>query len=183
MTMSFEDNPAQAFPENILHASLSGDVWWVAHTKSRREKALAHFLAKKDIGYYLPLIKKRQPGRNRIRFSMMSLFPGYLFFRGGLDERYTVYTSNHIARAIEVKNQARLINELLGIQKVLESGAAVYPYDYLSEGQRVRITAGPMQGIEGIIDRKKSNYRLVLQVETIAQAIALDLEAEMVEAA
>ena len=66
---------------------------------------------------------------------------------------------------------------------VIASGAPMYPYDFLAQGRRVRITSGPMRGIEGIIDRTKGNYRLLLQVETIARAIALNLDADMVEAA
>ena len=183
MALRPEQNPDQLFPEDILKEISNDITWWVAHTKSRSEKALAHFLSKKNIGYYLPLIKTIQPSRNRVRFSMLPLFPGYLFFRGGLDERYQALTSNKIAGIIKVTNPAKLVNELLGIHKVLESGAKVYPYDYLAEGQRVRITSGPMRGVEGIINRKKSNYHLILRVETIAQAIALDLKADMVEAA
>jgi len=183
MALSEADNPAPAFPAHILETTGDNRVWWVAHTKSRREKALAHFMAGRGIGYYLPLIKKRQPGRGRTRYSLMPLFSGYLFFSGTPEERYRAYTSNHIARVIAIQNQAGLLDELRSIQHVLASGAPVYPYDFLSVGQRVRISSGPMRGCEGIIDRKKGRCRLVLQVQTIAQAIALDLEADMVEAA
>lgn len=183
MALPLEQNPEQLYPENILDINPNGNSWWLAHTKSRREKALAQFLMKKNIGYYLPMLKKRQPNKNRINYSLTPLFSGYLFLKGSLEDRYSTYTSNHIARVIEVKNQLKLIEELRGIRKVLSSGVLVYPYDFLAEGQRVRIRSGPMQGVEGIIDRKKGNYRLVLKVETIVQAIALDLDVEMVEAA
>jgi len=184
MALKLEQNPDQIFPENILeHCLQNNKTWWVALTKSRREKALAHFLAQRGIGYFLPMVKKQQPSRLRTRFSMVPLFPGYVFFQGNVQQRYLAYSSNHIARAIQVKQKEKLLDELHSIQRVLSSGTPVYPYDFLSEGQRVRITNGPMCGVEGIIDRKKNNYRLVLQIETIAQAIALDLEASMVEAA
>ena len=183
MTISLSKNPVSLFPPDVLGSILKEKPWRVAHTKSRREKALAQFLMKKNIGYYLPMLKKRQPNKNRINYSLTPLFSGYLFFKGSLEDRYSTYTSNHIARVIEVKNQLKLIEELRGIRKVLSSGVLVYPYDFLAEGQRVRIRSGPMQGVEGIIDRKKGNYRLVLKVETIVQAIALDLDVEMVEAA
>ncbi len=184
MTLAIEQNPDQLYPADIFDENACLQTrWWVAHTKSRREKALAHFLAKKNIAYYLPMLKKRQPSKNRVRYAMTPLFSGYLFFTGDLEDRYAAYTSNHIARVIEVKNQRKLVEELRSIRTVLACGAGVYPYDFLAEGQRVRITSGPMQGVEGIIDRKKSNYRLVLNIETIAQAIALDLAADMVEAA
>lgn len=184
MTIPIEQNPDQSYPPGILDECPTGDArWWAAHTKSRREKALAHFLAVKGIGYYLPMLRKRQPSATRTRFCMAPLFNGYLFFRGDLEDRYSAYTSNHVARVIEVKNQDLLVQELRAIQTVLVSGVSVYPYDFLARGQRVRITCGPMQGLTGVIERKKANCRLVLNIETIAQAIALDLDADMVEAA
>jgi hypothetical protein len=60
MALTLEQNLDQIFPTNILEEPVNGTTWWVAHTKSRREKTLANFLSAKGIGYYLPLIKKRQ---------------------------------------------------------------------------------------------------------------------------
>jgi len=183
MALQAEENPLQLYPENLLDTSHGAELWWVAHTRSRREKALAHFLAGCNIGYYLPLIKKRQPSRQRDRFSFVPVFPGYLFFRGTFEERYRSYTSNHIARVIRVKDQHRFFQELLNVQRIVNSNIPFYPYDFLAEGQRVRVRTGPMKGIEGIIVRKKSGYRLVVTVETIARALVVELDSEMVEAA
>ncbi len=182
MALSFEKNPDPLYPEDILNSGCNGECWWVAHTKSRREKTLASFLASKGVGYYLPLVKKRQPSNRRERFSFLPLFPGYLFFKGNRDDRYSVYSSNQIARVIEVKNQDLLLKELTRTRQVLSINMPVYPYDFLAEGQRVSVKYGPMKGLEGIVLRKKSSYRLVLNVTTISQAIAVDIEADMVEA-
>ena len=182
MALSLEQNPETCYPKDIFEHGSNGGSWWVAHTKSRREKALAYCLASKGIGYYLPLLRKRQPNINRDRFALIPLFSGYLFFRGSAQERYLAFTSNHVARVIEVKDQKKLTDELCRIRKVLSIQMPVYPYDFLAEGQRVRVRHGPMKGLEGIISRKKGNYRLVLTVTTISQAVAVDVEAEMVEA-
>ncbi len=182
MALSLEQNPETCYPADIFEHGSNGSSWWVAHTKSRSEKALAHCLVSKGIGYYLPILRKRQPGLTRKRFSLIPLFSGYLFFRGSAQERYLAFTSNYVARVIEVKDQKKLINELSLIKKVLSIQMPVYPYDFFAEGRRVRVRHGPMKGLEGIISRKKSNYRLVLTVTTISQAVAVDVEAEMVEA-
>jgi transcription antitermination factor NusG len=182
MALTLKQNPGQVFPENILEEKPNGTTWWVAHTKSRREKKLAGFLASREIGYYLPLIKQRQASNRRERYSFMPLFSGYLFFKGTKQDRYEAYTSNQIARVIEVKNQDMLINELSQTQHLLSNGAPVFPYDFLAEGQRVKVKQGPLQGVEGIITNKKGGYRLVLNITTISHSVAVHIEADMVEA-
>ena len=182
MALSIEQNPKQLYPENLLQEPVNGTVWWVAHTKSRREKALADFLGDRRVGYYLPLVKTRQPASRRERYSLMPLFSGYLFFKGSAEDRYAAYTSNHIARVLEVSDQETLRDELKLIYQVLDANELLSPCDFFSEGQRVRVKYGPMKGVEGIIDRKNSSCRLVLSVTSIAQSYAVNIEAEMVEA-
>jgi transcription antitermination factor NusG len=182
MALTLNQNPDQIFPANILEEPINGTTWWVAHTKSRREKSLANFLSAKRIGYYLPLIKKRQASNKRERFSFMPLFSGYMFFKGSKQDRYEAFTSNQIARVIEVKDQSILLNELARTQKALSIGGPVYPYDFLAKGQKAQVRFGPMKGIEGIITDKKGQYRLILNVTTISQSFAVDVEADMVEA-
>jgi transcription antitermination factor NusG len=183
MTLTPEQNPASHYPENVLHNVFPDDCWWVAHTKSRREKTLAHVLASEEIGYFLPLCRRRQPNRQRERFSLVPMFPGYVFFKGNGEERYLAYRSNHIARIIRIQDRRRLLEELRQIETSMEAQVPVYPHAFLKKGQRVRVRYGPLKGLEGIISRKKAEYRLVLNVTFITQAVALDVDAEMVEAA
>jgi len=182
MAVRLEQKQSLLYPDTILDEPVNGTMlWWVAHTKSRREKALADFLTLRKVGYYLPLTKKRQPNNRRERYSLIPLFNGYLFFKGNRENRYTAYTSNHIARVLEVKDQERLRTELNHIYQALAANALLSPCDFFSEGQRVRVTHGPLKDIEGVIDRKNGNCRLVLSVSSIGQSLSLNVEAEIVE--
>lgn len=182
MTLSIDKNPKPIFPENILSSDQNRKPWRVAHTKSRREKTLANYLAKENIGYYLPLVQKRQAGVKRSRFSLMPLFNGYLFFMADDFDRHKALRSNHIARVIDVGDEKRLLHELDQIQKVLLHGIPVFPYDFLQEGRKVRIKHGPMKDIEGIIIRKNHDCRLVLSVNCIMQSVSVEIDADLVEA-
>jgi transcription antitermination factor NusG len=181
MALSADQNPTQLFPPTVLEEPPPGGAWWVAHTKSRREKVLADFLGHRKIGYYLPLIKKRQPAAGRQRYSFVPLFSGYVFFNGGRDERSWAYASNQIARVLEVKDQEKLCRELRAIRQVIEANAMLSPCDFYNEGQRVRVSAGPLKGIEGVVDRKNGAYRLVLSVTSVAQSFAVNVDAGLVE--
>ena len=180
MTFSSDSNPAPLFPENILTDNQNGKPWRVAHTKSRREKALAQYLAQADISYYLPMFNKRQASQARTRFSLMPVFSSYLFFKADDFERHQALRSNHIARIIDVGDQKRLIFDLLQVQKALKKGSAIYPYDFIGEGQLVRVIKGPMKDLEGVIIRKSRNCRLVISVKSIMQSISIEIDADHV---
>ena len=181
MTLTPEQNPDPLFPEDLLEGDRPGETWWVAHTKSRREKALVQVLASAGAGYFLPLVRKRQPSRQRERYSLMPIFPGYLFFTGGPAQRTAAFATNHVVRILDVKDPEELRKELRQIHKALAADIPVYSALFLKEGQRVRIKTGPMEGLEGIIARKGREQRIVLTVSSINQAIAVNIEMDMVE--
>ncbi len=55
------------------------------------------------------------------------------------------------------------------------------PHPYLVVGERVRIKAGPLEGMEGVLLRKKNNLRVVLTVASIKQSVAVEVDAGDVE--
>ncbi len=184
MTEALHHNPVSVFPRDLFErceAETRERVWRIAHTKSRREKKLAAFLIRQNIGYYLPLVLRRQPGQKRVRHSLVPVFSGYVFFKADDYERYQAMCSSQIARVIEVPDQAGLIRELKHIKTVIDVEAHVYPHEYLEQGQKVRVVSGPFKGVEGLIDRKKGGNRLVLQVSSLFEAVAVDVGADMVE--
>jgi transcription antitermination factor NusG len=181
MTISFSQNPESLFPENILSDSRNGKRWRVAHTKSRREKTLAHYLAGAGIGYYLPMICRQQKSKNRVRSSFVPIFSGYLFLLADDSGRHYALRSNHIARIIDVGDEVKLIRELTQIEKVLSKDVHAYPYHFINVGKWVRVKSGPLKDVVGRVERKDRNYRLVLSVEIIMQSIAVTIDADQVE--
>lgn len=181
MTESTVHLPDQIFPADALHLSSEGATWRVAQTKSRREKKLAQFLAAHHLAYFLPLLKRRQPGQRRTRFSFVPAFGNYVFIRVTDHERHLALRSNLIARMIEVQDQARLVLELTHLQTALGMEEKVYPYDYVDQGQWVQVIQGPLQGLIGVVERKKPGFRLVVNITGIFQAVAVDIDADLVE--
>jgi len=49
------------------------------------------------------------------------------------------------------------------------------------EGMRVRVTHGPLAGVEGILVFKKSAARLIIQLELIQRGVAVDIDSTAVE--
>lgn len=174
------ENPPIIWPKNKTIVDLKGS-WRVAHTKSRNEKALAWQLVKQEVPYFLPMHRKIAKKRGRTFRSLLPLFPGYLFFCGGENERLTVLKTNRTANILEVDDQQRLIQELLPIETLLKLGKSVLPHEYIKVGQRCRVTAGPLIGTEGIVAVTPKETRLILQVDMLGQAASVEIAADMIE--
>lgn len=178
--LSESENPPISWPDNAGIASFEG-TWWVAHTKSRNEKALAWQLVRKQVPYFLPMSWKISRKSGRTLRSLMPVFPGYLFFCGNERDRLEVLKTNRTANLLIVHNQPQLIQELSPIETVLRSGQPIVPHEFLRVGQRCRVIAGPLMGIEGLIVQAPKKAKLVLQVQMLGQAACVEIDMDMVE--
>lgn len=71
--------------------------------------------------------------------------------------------------------------EIAWIGRGLQSGNAV-PHECLSKGQRVVITSGALAGLKGILVRKVNNTRVVVSLDSIGRAFAVEVDLESVRA-
>jgi transcription antitermination factor NusG len=174
------ENPPIIWPQAESIRLFEGQ-WWVVHTRSRNEKALAHDLISKDISYFLPMSwKVNRKSRRTIR-SLLPLFNGYLFFCGKENQRVELLKTNRVAHLIEVDDQEKLLDELVQVYQALQSGAPLTPHKYIKEGQRCCVIAGPLIGLEGIVVRSKNATRLVLQIDMLGQAASVEIDVDMME--
>lgn len=178
--LKVSENPSMIWPDNQTIRDFAG-LWWVAHTKSRNEKALAQDLIRKKISYFLPMINKVIRRKGRTTRSLLPLFSGYLFFCGEEEQRISLLKTNRVANIIEVKDQETLLDELSQIEQALRAGAPLVPYKYIKAGQRCRVTAGPLADLHGVVVRTKGNTRLVLQIDMLGQAASVEIDVDMIE--
>ena len=71
--------------------------------------------------------------------------------------------------------------EIEAIQRVVDGPSQIEPYPFLKCGKRVRVVRGSLEGVEGILVRKKNLFRLVLSVDMLAQSVAVEVQACDVE--
>ena len=71
--------------------------------------------------------------------------------------------------------------EIEGLKKGLAGGVRAEPHPFLTVGRRVRIKGGPLVGVEGIVIRRKNGIRLVLSLNLIQRAAAVEVEAADLE--
>lgn len=155
--------------------------WWLVHTKSRMEKALAADLERLDVGFYLPLLNTKRRYGGRVFDVSLPLFPGYLFLCGDDEARYTALMTHRAARVIEVVAQEQLKSELRQIYRVTISEHPVDLYPGLRVGRRCRITKGSLQGVEGVVIRRRGQCRVYLGVEVLGQSAELEIDPALLE--
>ena len=104
-----------------------------------------------------------------------------MFFCGQENDRVELLQTNRVANLIDVNDQQKLLNELIQIDQALRTGAPLTPHKYIKTGQRCRVIAGPLIGLEGIVVRTKNATRLVLQIDMLGQAASVEIDVDMME--
>ena len=109
-------------------------------------------LRKGAVTFFLPQVLKedRTPQGRKIR-SVIPLFPSYLFLLGDSNDRLIALRGNRLVSVLEVSDQKSLERDLRQIHTMLSSGLPVQPEPAVPVGSRVRITTGPLTGIEGTV--------------------------------
>jgi len=166
-----------AFPESIFAMT---DPWWVAHLRSRQEKVLARYLREYQIPFYLPQMQKRIRRSGRTFVSHLPLFAGYVFFRGGRDEKLRALKSNVIVNVLEPSDQAEISAELKQLHELQLTEAELVPHPYVGPGDAVLITEGAFQGYRGVVLKERGVSRLIVSVSFIRQSVALEIDREFI---
>ena len=171
-------------PEDALPAAYLQPQWYATYTRSRHEKRIAEQLAGKRVEHFLPVyetVRQWKNGKARVEFP---LFPGYIFVRIPLKERLQVLEVPGVVRLVSFNGMPAPLPQVdIEIMRdALRKGIEAEPHPYLKVGTRVRIKTGPLQGLEGILLRKKGKPRVVVSVDLIMRSIALEIESNEVEA-
>ncbi|HLW51616.1 MAG TPA: UpxY family transcription antiterminator [Candidatus Angelobacter sp.] len=158
--------------------------WYALYTCPRHEKMVQQQLNGKTIECYLPLYQSLRRWNDRKALVDLPLFPGYLFVRIPLSARLRVLTVPGVVRIISFNGKpASLTDEEILALRASVSLRAAEPYPYLSKGRRIRIAAGPLKGLEGIVVRRKNKLRAVVSIHSIMQSYAVELDVADAEAA
>ena len=157
--------------------------WYTIQTRSRHEKVVRDQLDAKSITHLLPLWRKRSIWKDRVKFVEVPLFSGYLFGYFALRDRIPVLETVGVARLVGINGKPMPIpdEQIVAVRTMMEHRLPCSPHPYLVEGMRVRIKSGLLAGTDGILIAKKQRHRLVISVDLIQQAVAVDVDSAEVE--
>ena len=156
-------------------------LWFVVRTKARQEKALEQTLRAAGLDCYLPLVRHTKFYGHRKRVSRIPLFSSYLFLQGQIDDTYTATSTGRVASIIPVADQVRLAHELAQIRAAIAADPDLVPHKILQRGIPARVTSGPFQGVEGLVESDVREGRLILQIHALGRAVSLEIDADLLE--
>jgi len=157
--------------------------WWALYTRHQHEKVVSEVLSAKGFEVFLPLYESTRRWKDRQKTLLLPLFPCYVFVRGELQRRLQVVTTPGVHMILTHGDRAAIIpdSEIDAIRRSVEGRFRVEPHPFLNCGDRVRVTRGSLDGVEGILVRKKSQFRLVLSVEMLARSVGVEVDVADVE--
>jgi transcription antitermination factor NusG len=159
--------------------------WYAVQTRSNFEKRVSAELTAKGIEAFLPVYPEIHRWKDRKKLIEIPFFPGYLFVRMAATDacRLQVLQTTGAVRILGTYGTMEPIpeTEIQSLQRVISVNVRVAPHPFLREGAHVRVKRGPLQGLEGQLIRWKSEVRLVLSVQLLCQAVAVEVDSGDVE--
>jgi len=152
--------------------------WFAVRTAIGREKSVANQLQSKGYETFLPLYSSRRQWCDRVKQLELALFPGYLFSRFDLNHRLPILVTPGVQLIVGTGKIPTPVSdaEMAALQRVIASGSPAEPHDFLTAGRRVRIRAGALAGLEGILVDVKNSWRMVLSVELLRRSVAVEVD-------
>jgi transcription antitermination factor NusG len=168
---------------SILPAEYVEMRWFAAYTSANHEKRVAEQLVTRSVEHFLPLYASMRKWKDRQVKLELPLFPGYVFVRLAMRDRLRVLQTPGVAKLVGFNGIPATLpdEEIEALKKGLVCGLRAEPHPYLTVGRRVRVKAGPLEGLEGIVIRRKNRLRLVISLDVIHRAAAVEVEAADLE--
>jgi len=158
--------------------------WYVAYTSSNHEKRVTEQLRERSVDHFLPLYESVRRWKDRRIKLQLPLFPGYVFVRLPICDRLKVLQVPGVARLVGFNGRPAALpaKEIEALRASMAKHLRAEPHPYLTVGRRVRVRQGPLQGIEGVLIRKRNALRVVVSVDLIMRSAAVEVDASDLEA-
>ncbi|MGE5315910.1 MAG: UpxY family transcription antiterminator [Acidobacteriota bacterium] len=157
--------------------------WYALYLRSRFEKRVDEDLRQRSIESFLPLIEEVHIWSDRKKKVMEPLFRGYVFVRTDLRDKERILQTDGVVNFVNIRTKPSPIPEtqIEWLRRIIGKPLEVKRENYLDVGQRVRVTSGPLIGLEGIVLRHQTGTRVVISLEAIAQSVSVQVPHELLE--
>ena len=178
--------PARAAPDPTRHAE-PAPSWFAVWTRNQCEPLVVDTLRRKRIEVFLPRL--HVPSRRRDRRVVLSqpLFPGYVFVHVAPSKQacIDVAGTDGVVRMIGERwdlPHAIPDEEIESVRRIVVWGERVGAVPWIRVGDRVRITAGPLAGLEGyVLEQRAGRATFVVSLDLLQRSVGVEVSAEVVE--
>ncbi|RAJ11156.1 transcription elongation factor/antiterminator RfaH [Chitinophaga skermanii] len=151
--------------------------WYVLYTRFKSERKVAKQLSDAGIETYVPLRTVRKQWSDRMKMMEEPLFWNYVFVKINLKERFKILATSGVVQFVSFENQpVEMAEKEIENIRIIESSATdVHLESIFIAGDKVLVTKGVFNGMEGILVKKSSKDRLVLKLPVLKQAISIEM--------
>jgi transcription antitermination factor NusG len=156
--------------------SLNESDWYLLRTKPGKERWVCDQLSDVLPEVFLPLLKARVPRWGRLAWSVVPLFPCYMFARLDLGANYfDVKYMQGVHGLVSAGSDPIVVPQVIidDIRRRGENGVVEIKEEPFGNGQRVRVIGGPFKGFEAIFERYLSGAERVAILLSAIEASGL----------
>jgi len=181
--IDFNEGITRAASNQQAQTDRAAEQWFALRVKSRYEKLVALTARNKGFQEFLPLYQNRRRWSDRLKTGEFPLFPGYVFCRLNPERRLPLLTIPGALHFVGIGKMPVPIQdaEMATIQTAAQSGLFLEPWPFLEAGERVRIEAGPLTGLEGFLVEVRKQCRVVVSVTLLRRAVAVEIDRDWVK--
>lgn len=156
--------------------------WYGVRTRSNHEKVASIALKERGFTEYLPVYRCRKRWSDRTVEAEKPLFPGYVFCRFDFSKRLPIVTTPGVVSVVGFGREPAPIEELEieAVRAILNSALPAEPCPFVREGERICVTSGPLRGLEGILLRKKSSWRMVVSITMLQRSVSVEIDRDRI---
>jgi transcription antitermination factor NusG len=159
--------------------------WYALYTRSNFEKIVANELTARNVEAYLPAVEEVHRWKDRRKQVQVPVFPGYVFVRIA-DTPQNRLQVLRTTGSVRILGQGYAIEpvpeiEIDSVRRLLASGRPFAAHPFVRQGAWVRVKRGPLEGVEGFLERIKGGCRVVLSVQMLSQSAATEVDFSDIE--
>jgi transcription antitermination factor NusG len=158
------------------------ESWYAVKVRARSEPLALAALQYHGLESYCPQALVRKRYCDRMKTVPEPIFPGYVFCRFDLSRKSKVLSGNAIEYIVTFGGCPAPIpaNEIEAVQLAVAAGgrAATLP----GSGERVRIIAGSLAGLEGILMREANRNQFIVSVALLQRGVSVMVDQSIVQA-
>jgi transcriptional antiterminator NusG len=152
--------------------------WYALRVRSNHERIAAFYLREQGYEEFCPAFPSERQWSDRKKTIEQFLFPGYVFCRLNPNDRLPVLLMPGVVNVVGFGNQPAPIpeQEIEHVRTMVRSGLLVTPWPFLNVGQTVVLERGPLAGVEGILQKIKKTFRLVVSVQLLQRSVSTEVD-------
>ena len=156
------------------------EIWYLIHTKPRQELVAVENLQRQGYSCYLPTLQQQKIQRAQLKVVSEPMFPRYVFVAG--DRYFQTKGSSVIRSTIGVHEMVHFGNKPAVIQFELlkaiyerQSVQQLSPSPAFQPGDKVRLTSGPLAGLESIYQAQSGEERSMILLNLLSRPTKLQV--------